>query len=299
MFRKLIAVAVVSVMAAIELSAGGAGTTSAAFLKIVPAARPAAMGGTYAGIGDDVNSIVSNPAGLALISNKEVSVTQISWIESITYQHVAIGLPLSFGVIGIGVNSLSITGMERRIAADDNYIDLFAANDMAMGLSYAKKIGNKMSMGINLKSISSTIDGVSAGAMGIDIGGLYMVNDKMNIGLAVQNLGTKMKFVTEEFPLPQMIKLGLGFKVKDNFVLGLDLNSPNSGKAGASLGGEYVVKFGKTMSLPIRVGYVTGIDLASISYGIGFSMDSFGVDITMAPYGDFGNTMRAGLKFAF
>ena len=45
----------------------GAGTTGAAFLKIEGGSRPVGMGGAFAGLANDVNTIFWNPAGLTAV----------------------------------------------------------------------------------------------------------------------------------------------------------------------------------------------------------------------------------------
>jgi hypothetical protein len=95
------------------------------------------------------------------------------------------------------------------------------------------------------------------------------------------------------------IKLGVGYKIKENFIAGADVNMPNSGSTKISLGGEYAVKIGEDMSIPIRLGYCSGMDVGGISYGVGFGYKMLGIDITLAPYGDLGSTTRIGLTYKF
>ena len=49
------------------------GIAGAATLKIVPSARASAMGDTFTGVADDVNTIFFNPAGLSLLQRPSVS----------------------------------------------------------------------------------------------------------------------------------------------------------------------------------------------------------------------------------
>src|SRR5207302_10246043 len=49
------------------------GTSGAAFLKIGPGARPAAMGEAFTGVADDIHAIYWNPAGLATLRSPELT----------------------------------------------------------------------------------------------------------------------------------------------------------------------------------------------------------------------------------
>ena len=51
----------------------GAGTVGAAFLKIEGGSRPVGMGGAFAGLANDVNTIFWNPAGLTAVQDQELT----------------------------------------------------------------------------------------------------------------------------------------------------------------------------------------------------------------------------------
>jgi len=302
MLKKLLAMMLVLGVVIVEVYAANSkvGTSGLAFLKIVPGSRPAALGGTYGAIGNDVNSLVLNPAGIAELKKKEVIATHISWFQGINYEYIAIGIPVNFGVIGIGINSVSYGDMEKRTSATDEPEGTFSASDSAINLSYAKVLSESLCVGLNIKSINSKIDDVSATPVtGIDLGVLYKVNANLNLGLGLQNIGSGIKYIDDTSPLPTNIKLGLGYKIRDGLIIGLDVNKPNDNDSKVSIGGEYNIGLGQTIVLPVRLGYATGIDAGGISAGIGFSYSNLGIDITFAPYGDLGNTLRAGIKFVF
>jgi len=130
------------------------------------------------------------------------------------------------------------------------------------------------------------------------------VDEKMKIGLAVQNLGTKIEFVSESDPLPLNIKLGVGYKLLDNnLTLGLDINYPNDNNINFALGAEYIVKKIRGIILPLRVGYNTKAtaDLGSpgVGVGLGIIVNKFDFDFAWVPYGDLGQTYRLALKIKF
>ena len=54
----------------------GAGTTGTAFLKVEGGSRPAALGGAFVGLANDINTIFWNPAGLTAIHDRELTAMQ-------------------------------------------------------------------------------------------------------------------------------------------------------------------------------------------------------------------------------
>ena len=108
--RKLLAVtAVISLMFQGEGAAwaSGPGTTGADILKIGVGARAIGMGEAYVAQADDVSSLYWNPAGLALMQERQASFMYDQMYQDIKYQNAAIGIPLENGAIGGSLSYLS------------------------------------------------------------------------------------------------------------------------------------------------------------------------------------------------
>jgi len=295
-----VAICVVFVLSvAIRVYAGThkkVGTTGAQFLKIGIGARPIAMGGTYAGIADDINTIYWNPAGLGQISDHELLAQHIVWFQSVNYDYLAYAQPVGkIGTFGLAVNYLYMNDIEKRTGDTENPEGTFGATDGAFTIAYGKKLGDNFSLGLNLKYIRQTIDIEKANGAAVDLAGLFKVANKLQVGMVVQNLGPKIKFISEGDPLPLNIKLGVGYKLfKDRLTLGLDANYPIDNKPNANLGIEYCFKFGN-FSFPLRAGYKTLNDFKTIDglgTGLGIGWKKFSLDFAWVPYGDLGNTFR-------
>jgi len=178
-----------------------------------------------------------------------------SLLDEISYEWAAYAQPVGkLGVFGVGVQYLSYGSLTK---FDENGIsgDTFIPADMAASLSYAKNIGS-FGLGINLKYISSKIVN-TATAYAADIGVQHKLGDKLTLGLAVQNMGSKMKFISDEDSLPMNIKLGGAYAIKDNWIAALDINSPNDDDITFGAGTEYVRPIGDKMWLAGRLGYTT------------------------------------------
>jgi len=88
--------------------ANGAGTTAASFLKIGVGARAAAMGDAFTALADDPTALYWNPAALIKLKERQLSATYNVWFAEINQGYVGVGFPLSRGVLGGGINYVSM-----------------------------------------------------------------------------------------------------------------------------------------------------------------------------------------------
>src|SRR5262249_47352684 len=108
------------------------GTSGAAFLKIGPGARPAAMGEAFTGVADDIHAIYYNPAGLALLKKPELTAMHMQWFQSINYEFAAFAYPTEkYGTWGFAVSDLHTDNIDRRTDDTDAAINQFSATDNA------------------------------------------------------------------------------------------------------------------------------------------------------------------------
>ena len=303
MVRKCISLlTVLFLMTSLGFSASK-GTSGAQFLKIVPAPRAAALGGAYTAIGGDIDSILFNPAGLSTLQKKEAVLVQNNWIQDISNQYVAFGLPTrKAGTFGLAVDMVNVKDINKY---DNNAVaqGKYEASDMAVTLAYAKSLSRKLGIGVSVKSISSKIDDQSASALAGDVGAVYKASRKFDIGLSAQNIGGQIKYINEGDPLPLTIRLGGAYKPNNKMLFALDVNSPNDSDLYAAVGAEYCIPAGQKLVFPVRVGYRTGMEaggLAGLGTGLGILYNkTFGVDLAWTPEGDLGDSMKFGIKFIF
>ncbi|MFH2070689.1 MAG: PorV/PorQ family protein [Elusimicrobiota bacterium] len=296
-----------------SIHAGGPGTTTASFLKIGVGARNIGMGETGS-ISEDVNGVYWNPAGIASLKEKEISFMHAAWLEQINYEHLAFAMPMGAGAIGAAVNYLSMSPMatyDKDGVKIEN--ETFTANDLAVTLSYGKSFSLSnardmgLNIGVNLKYVSSSIEKESAAALASDIGSqIKLKNGKIKFGLAVQNIGSGMKFKNETDPLPFNIKLGSAYTLmagpSSPLLLAIDVNIPADNDARVNLGVEFIQKFGPLRLSP-RVGYKTntrGLEgLSGLTAGMGFNINTYCLDYAFVPYGLLGDTHRVSLSVKF
>ena len=125
------------------------GTTSAQFLKIGADARGASMGNAFTAMSGGISSMYWNPAGMTSIRKMEAVFLSSDWIAGITYNYTAFGLNLgNVGIVGLSMTSLSTPeDLVRTVEKPNGTGEYFDANDLAINLSYARRLTNKFSLG--------------------------------------------------------------------------------------------------------------------------------------------------------
>jgi len=285
-------------------SSADLGTASAAFLTLGAGARPAAMGNCYAAIADDSTAIYWNPAGLAQIDAKDgsASLMHAVWFEGISYDWASYARPIEdWGVVGIGVQYLSYGSLDKM---DTNGLNIgtFSPADAAVSVGFARSMRD-FDIGANLKYISSTIVN-TATAYAADFGVMKKLMDNdLSLGASVQNMGTSLKYVTDQEPLPFNIRVGAAYKIESYWLVTADVNAPIDGPQCYGAGTEYVQKLNDNLQIAGRAGYNTGNvntgGLNGFTAGLGIKYLEYSIDYAYVPFGDLGDTNLISLTVAF
>ena len=167
----------------------GAGTTGAAFLKIEGGSRPVGMGGAFAGLANDINTIFWNPAGLTAVHDQELTAMQHFSFADINNQSIGYAQRIDRLVWGASFLG-SFTEIERRQGPTEDPDSTVTVGGFATGLSLAYPIGTAISIGGTAKVISEQLDIQNAYGAAADVGViLRLLDNRLGIGVAVQNAG--------------------------------------------------------------------------------------------------------------
>ncbi|MEW6618396.1 MAG: PorV/PorQ family protein [bacterium] len=281
------------------------GEKGAVFLKLSQGARPIGMGETFVAIADDINALYWNPAGIADVKNRQATFMYADWLEEITYNYLAYIHPQQImgGIMGGGLTLLDSGSIDRTIDQNGKIGD-YDAKDIALTLSYAKKLQDNCNLGVSLKYIQMKIDNEKSTGIALDIGCLYKPTiENLTFGANIQNLGPKLKaFISEKDALPLNIKVGGAYKLLDKaLTLSLDVNFPSDNDTNFNLGAEYWFK----EMAALRAGYKTltkdELKSSDLTFGAGFRLPGTGIglDYAYCDYGDLDNTHRVSLVTKF
>jgi len=281
--------------------------SGAEFLRIDSDARMGALGSAGAASAFGISAITYNPAGIASIGKGEAVLSHSAWYLGSAHDFAGAGfaLPGSAGwKMGLSFARLSSGDIDGRTASRSR-TGGFSAYDQAASLALARQYG-MYSYGGAVKYIESSIAGVKGTGYAVDMGvkrGLQGV--PVSIGVAVQNLGPGIKYISQRDALPLSVSAGIVFMPLAGFMLNFDAKRYVYDKyTSYSLGTEYVMFGGPTSAsgLSLRGGLNAGAGQSAagaFSAGAGLRLMNADVDYAMSPQSKLGSTQRITLKKKF
>ena len=173
---------------------GGAGLN---FLIVNAGSRPSALGGAYAALANDLDAIYFNPAGISALNRFSLNFSYTPYFADMSYQSMAMAIPSGmFGTIGLSLLSLQSGDIEKTTLDEPNGTNSsYSASDYAFGVTLARPLTDKFSVGGTMKFITEGIDEVSCFGWAIDLGATYNTGFKnFRLGFSILNFGPDMQF---------------------------------------------------------------------------------------------------------
>ncbi len=294
-----------------DVTPGKTGTSGAQFLKIGVGARATAMGGSYDAAVDDVEAVFWNPAGLVGVENNSVTVSDTEWIADTRLISAAFARNMGFGVLGISTVYMMYGEMDETTTQQpEGTGNTFTASDMAVGVSFGRRLTDRFSVGGTAKFIRQAIADDSAMGIAFDVGTQYDTGFRtLKMSVALQNLGPEMKFggtyfeqqrdsaeapLEEEFveySLPVLVRLGVTYTFFDNLNVNVTGGHPNDGSERLYAGAEYWIKD--------MIALRGGVDMGryQVSYSETYNAETGVDEFKLRPSFDY--TAGLGVKLSF
>jgi hypothetical protein len=178
----------------------GVGTTSAEFLLMGAGARGMAIGGAFAALTRDVESLYYNPASLPLMEGMEARVTILPYFADTNYLWAGVALPIAGGEYGVGLSIANFGFSDAPIFTEtdqENESELtYDVSETVLGLSFAHAFIDRFSGGVTLKVISDQLADATAYGFAVDIGTNYhseIGGRPIAMSFVIQNLGSTLK----------------------------------------------------------------------------------------------------------
>lgn len=311
-----------------QARADGRGSTSAAFLKLPTGARAIGMGESYVAVGDDVQALNWNPAGIGRLEGREFTFMHAEWFQGIRYESLSYAQPLGgFVFLGGGVDFLNSGTIDKTTFKDlaaisggpESYpFDLngtFSVSNVvitaggavdASGLRWLP-ISN-VQIGMNARALYQKIDTASDLAPIVDLGALWSPERLAGwtFGIVGQNMGPAIGDAKAKRIPPITFRTGAAYKPSSKvYTVACDILVPVDAAPRFSVGGEYwyrkIICFRGGYKLQGKIDYneYQSGGLEGISAGAGFKYQIVQVDYAFATLGFLGATHRVSLTVNF
>ena len=216
------------------------GTAGAQFLKIPVGARAAGLGGAVIGLSDDATSIFWNPAGITHVKSGSGHFSHMQWFEFFNLNALAVVYSANnWGAFGMGAVTFGMEEMEMTTEFEPEGAGrTFDAQDMALILTYGRKLTDRFSVGLSGKYIYQRIWNEKAHGMAFDVGTQYLIDfQHLMLSMSMMNFGPDMEMSgpdlnvtydqndnypnrlvpaqmeTQPYPLPLNFKFGVAFDI--------------------------------------------------------------------------------------
>ncbi len=294
-----------------------AGTAAGQFLKIPVGAKAMSMASTFTSIADDISALYWNPAGAVSLDRFEIGVTHTSWLAGINHNFLGLALPMgNNGIVGFAVDQLSSGDIETTtIESPKGTGTYYSAADLAISVSYARAIMDRVNIGVTAKYISQRIANTSAQTVGFDLGFLLRTDFYgAKLGLAFQNFGPALQMSgsdlirtvdqdpaseinpvveadlkTQSYALPASFRVSFSIPVvgpdgvvpstSSSFIVSIDGIHLSDNPEHYSIGVEY----GFFQTIFLRGGYIFNTDEEGLTLGGGVNV-SLGASVVTFDY---------------
>ena len=307
------------------------------FLRIGVGARALGMGSAFVGLADDGTASYWNPAGLATLSEKQLTAMHAEQFGSIVqYDFLSYVMPigrpdkprqaLSVSLVRLGVDDIPDTrGLqiidqngngkfdypEDLLVVDESRFVFDSDNDAALLFSYARDIRPGLSLGGNFKYIRQWLgDSLRSNGFGIDLGLLYVGRNGFSVGAMLRDATTTRilwNTGTSEFIAPSL-RLGAakthGFRDRRHLLTGaLDVQvgfSDERLSSQAHLGGvTFEFHPGLEYWYDRRLALRVGFEAQNFTAGAGLRYHRLGLDYAYLDHRDLDASHRVSGSYRF
>lgn len=307
--------------------------TTMKFLSVSTNARATGMGTAMTSVESNAAyAMLYNPASLSrLPRNVDMSFGMVNGIDGIDYNMGAIAWRPAdgrYGVFGVNFVMADYGDIDETILSDGekgyHRLGTFRPHAYAAGISYARALTGRFSVGGNIKHIrmdlgSGTIGIGSDGTLirndyvaetiGFDFGVLYRTGfESLNIAMSLRNFSSDVSYNEQDNELPLTFRIGLSMDIMDLFsvdrnlhslLLSIDANRPRDYSEQIIVGGEYT--FLNRFALRAGYGYPTDTQQISAGFGIRQPVGSvnLAIDYSYTTFDVFSNVNTFSVQFGF
>jgi|SaaInl7_200m_RNA_FD_contig_21_1959820_length_1277_multi_26_in_0_out_0_1 hypothetical protein len=284
------------------------GQSAFSFLKVGQSPRSVGMGEAFAAMPGNIDAIFHNPGGLGFLQGKHYTFSYTKWLVDSKFMTGAIAARLGSNVFGLSV----ITAKPQDVEETTIYESLgtgrnISASEMAIGLTFARQMTDKVSWGIQGKMIREDLMLTTATSYQLDVGiSAYTGYKSLRMAASARNVGGEVTVEVRPFNPPIYFNFGAAAEVygsqDDPTYLTVSTETLFATDYGQrwNFGGEFWVN----NAIAFRGGYKINYDIEDYALGVGLK-HSFGdreirVDVAYSDGGsDFDAPLRLSLGGSF
>ncbi len=320
-------------------SVSGVGTTAAPFLKIGVGGRALGMGEAYVTLAEDITGLYWNPAGTANLEGLQVLLNHYDYIADLYYDFAGVALPFpNVGTFGAFFSYLGMPDIERTtVLSPEGNGERVSAYSFAVGLSYARALTDRFSIGGSAKFVKENIWHSSATGFAFDVGVLYRAFFRnVRIGMCIANFGADMRMSgrdmlvqhdisepiagnneninahldTDPFPLPILFRVGISADLGRDFlglqqwswIVAVNAVHPSDNREFVNVGTEVTLRDLVALRAGYRELFLEGRE-GGLTFGAGFRLrlprGALRVDYAVVDYGRLDRQNKFSLIFEF
>ena len=272
------------------------------YLRLPVSAHAAALGGDNITIIDDDQMLIfSNPALLASVSDKTISLSYMNYMAGTSMAGAAFNRVVKEKASWAASAQYIGYGTMKQTGTDGTQLGEFSAKDIAVAGYFSYMLSERIVGGITAKFVTSYIGNYSSIGMGVDLGlNYYDPDHDWSVSLVGKNLGGQLKAYDDEYdPMPIDIQLGVSkrfahtpfrvsatlvdlnhwnYKFTNHLVVGIDAALSES----IWLGAGYNFRRANEMNIDDADG--GGTHGAGLSFGAGLNLQRFKLNIAYGKY---------------
>ncbi|MCX6137297.1 MAG: PorV/PorQ family protein [Ignavibacteriales bacterium] len=312
------------------------GTSGADQLLIPVGASSIATAGAFLSNVTGVEAMFVNPAGLSASGKAEALFSYSKYIADTKVSYFAGSYNVGdLGAFGLSFKSLNFGDIPvTTVLNPDGTGATFSPSYFVFGVTYSKRIADRVRAGVNVKYISETVMATGAEGVAIDFGVQYQFKGNLSLGVALKNVGGNMRYtgtdlqvrtqvpnatatyygsgmyepVTEPFPIPSMFEFSMAYEIPlmegNSVTLGSMYRNNNSLEDQVNFGAEaklmdvFRIRGGYEMLTQNRDDSEYG---ATFGFGVEYFLSGFGVNIDYAyrTFRSFSGSQVVDIKVSF
>jgi long-subunit fatty acid transport protein len=261
------------------------GISTAEFLKIGVGSRASAMGDAFVAVANDASALYWNPAGLVQFKDDQLLFSHNMWVVDINHDFVGAVYHMDeTNAFGVSFTALSMQDMPVTTEFQPfGTGDYFGFGDIALAVTYSRKMTEQFSFGGTVRYIEETLDKLKMRGVMIDLGTYYWTGlGTTRFAVAVTNFGNQLapdgqvvligkRSISQwqAFSPPTVFRIGFAFEPYQDDInkltASIQLNHPNDNSENLSTGLEYSWK----NTFYLRGGYKFNVDEQNYSFGAG------------------------------